>query len=235
MKQSHQKIYVAVYFLKTTDSAFSKLLELENSQLRNEYFNSWVFLCISLVGPWKTEDLSDARREPHRASFPLFWFFFSSRLVWVTRVWAKPLVFIQATTIWSFLWISLTKCVDRNTRTPFTPRHIYIKKKKQESHPVLATSLCLALIFAVAFSFIICSLLLLYHEDIFEKRNVQLCLQCPPHWNTWGKVSSVTLWSIPTSQLEPKRLDPRAMRIFYSWWWGIFLTSSSSASLSNWN
>lgn len=78
MKQSHQKIYVAVYFLKTTDSAFSKLLELENSQLRNEYFNSWVFLCISLVGPWKTEDLSDARREPHRASFPLFDFFFVS-------------------------------------------------------------------------------------------------------------------------------------------------------------
>lgn len=31
--------------------------------------------------------------------------------------------------------------------------------KKHESHPVLATSICLSLIFAVAFSFIICCLL----------------------------------------------------------------------------
>ena len=94
---------------------------------------------------------------------------------------------------------------------PFTPRHI---KKKHQSHPVLATSICLSLIFAVAFSFIICCLLPLYHEDIFEKRNVHECLQCPPHWNTWGKVSSLTLWSIPAPQLEPQRRVPLLMRIF---------------------
>lgn len=136
MKQSHQKIYVAVYFLTTTDSAFPKLLALENSQLCNVYFNSWVFLCISLVELCKTEDLFDARCERYRASFPLFQCcFFLSRLVWVTRVWGKPFVFIQATTIWSFLWISLTKCVDRNTWTPSTPRHIYIKKQNKKVTP----------------------------------------------------------------------------------------------------
>lgn len=107
--------------------------------------------------------------------------------------------------------------------------------KKQESHPVLATSICLSLIFAVAFSFIICCLLLLYHEDIFEKRNVHECLQCPPHWNTWGKVSSLTLWSIPAPQLEPQLLVPPLMRTFFSWWWAIFLASSRPVSSSNWN
>lgn len=53
--------------------------------------------------------------------------------------------------------------------------------KKQESLAILATSICLSLIFAVAFSFISCCLLPLYHEDIFEKKNVHECLQCPPH------------------------------------------------------
>lgn len=95
--------------------------------------------------------------------------------------------------------------------------------KKQESLAILATSICLSLIFAVAFSFIFCCLLPLYHEDIFEKKNVHECLQCPPHWNTWGKVSSLTLWSIPTPQLEPQSLIPLQRRSFFSWWGAIFL------------
>lgn len=93
-----------------------------------------------------------------------------------------------------------SKCVARNTCCFDT--QAYQKKRKENKkphkcHPFLATSICLSLIFAVAFSFIICCSLPLYHEDIFEKRNVHECLQCPPHWNTWGKVSSLTLWSIP--------------------------------------
>lgn len=51
----------------------------------------------------------------------------------------------------------------------------------------------------------------------FEKRNVHECLQCPPHWNTWGKVSSLTLWSKPAPHLEPQHLVPPLPRIFFSW------------------
>lgn len=115
--------------------------------------------------------------------------------------------------------INRKKCVDRNTWSPF---YTQAYKKKQESHPILATSSCLSLFFAVAFSFITCCLLPLYHRDIFEKRNVHECLQCPPHWNTWGKVSSLTLWSISAPQLEPQRLVPPRMRMFFSRWWAIF-------------
>lgn len=75
----------------------------------------------------------------------------------------------------SFLTILLTHCVDGNTWTPFTPEHI----KKQDSHQVLATSICFSVFFTFlfvfflpSFSFVICRLLLLCHEDIFweEKR-----------------------------------------------------------------
>lgn len=51
----------------------------------------------------------------------------------------------------------------------------------------------------------------------FEKRNVHECLQCPPHWNTWGEVSSLTLWSKPAPHLEPQHLVPPLPRIFFSW------------------
>lgn len=77
----------------------------------------------------------------------------------------------------SFRTILLTHCVDGNTWTPFTPEHI----KKQDSHQVLATSICfsvfffyifICLFFLPSFSFVIRRLLLLCHEDIFweEKR-----------------------------------------------------------------
>lgn len=67
----------------------------------------------------------------------------------------------------------------------FEPRHT----KKQESHPVLATSICFSLILL---SFFLHYLLLCYCciTKIFL-RDVHECLQCPPHWNTWGKVSSL--------------------------------------------
>lgn len=105
--------------------------------------------------------------------------------------------------------------------TLFTPRHT----KKQESHPVLATSICFSLIF----DFLFPSLSVACYCCITKifLRNVHECLQCPPHWNTWGKVSSLTLWSIPAPQLEPQLLVPPLLRIFFFLkWWAIFFYSS---------
>lgn len=134
--------------------------------------------------------------------------------------WGKPFCSHRQPQFGHFSGYRSQKCVYRNTWTPFYNQGI---SKKQESLAILATSICLSLIFAVAFSFISCFSLPLYHEDIFEKKNVHECLQCPPHWNTWGKVSSLTLWSIPTPQLEPQSLIPLRRRSFFSWWGAIFL------------
>lgn len=144
----------------------------------------------------------------------------------LTRIWGKPFVFTQVTTN-LVISLDITQKMLLKYLNPLLHPSI---SKEQESHTVLATSICLSLIFAVAFSFINCCLLPLYHEDIFEKRNVHVCLQCPPHWNTWGKVSSLTLWSIPAPHLEPQRLVPLPMRIFFSWWLAIFLASSRRIS-----
>lgn len=190
----------------TTDSAFSKLFH---------WRTGGYVMCTLIVERFSTQIMHIIGGTAYKTQAGWFLCFCLS------RIWGKPFVSTQATATWSLLWISLTKCVDRNTWTPFCTEAY---QKKQESHPILATSFCHSLIFAVSFSFIICCLLPLYHEDIFEKRNVHECLQCPPHWNTWGKVSSLTLWSIPAPQLEPQRLVPLRMRIFVSRWWAIFLT-----------
>lgn len=108
------------------------------------------------------------------------------------------------------------------TWTLFTPKQT---KKKQESHPVLATSICFSLIF----DFLFPSLSVACYCCVTKifLRNVHECLQCPPHWNTWGKVSSLTLWSIPAPQLEPQLLVPPLLRIFFFLkWWAIFFYSS---------
>lgn len=43
MKLTDRQICVAAFFPTTADTAFSKLLALENTQLCDVYFNSWVF------------------------------------------------------------------------------------------------------------------------------------------------------------------------------------------------
>lgn len=121
---------------------------------------------------------------------------------------------------WSFLLLSLTKkCVDRNTWTPFYSQAYQKNTKVTPSwlHP--SASRWFSLLPSPSLS-VACYPL--YHEDIFEKRNVHECLQCPPHWNTWGKVSSLTLWSIPAPQLEPQRRVPLLMRIFVFYMKGNF-------------
>lgn len=61
---------------------------------------------------------------------------------------------------------------------PFTPRHI----KKQESHPHLGyihlplIDFCCCLSPSLSVACYRCTM-----KDIFEKRNVHECLQCPPH------------------------------------------------------
>lgn len=129
--------------------------------------------------------------------------------------WGKPFVFTQAITTWTFLWISIEKNVlIEILDLPSIPRHV----KKTRKSPHLGYILLPLLDFCCSNFFITCCLLPLYHKDIFQKRNVHECLQCPPHWNTWGKVSSLTLWSIPAPQLEPQRLVAPRMRKFFSRW-----------------
>lgn len=102
-------------------------------------------------------------------------------------------------------------------------------------HPSASFFVLFLFIFLLSFSFVACRLLLLYHENIFEKRNVHECLLCPPHWNTWGKVSSLTLWLIPAPQLEPQRLVLPLPTIFFSWNDGQFQEFPHDApQKSNW-
>lgn len=141
--------------------------------------------------------------------FPLFEYF--------TRVGKNHLCFTQAITIPSFLWISIAQDVLRDIlELPFTPGHI--KKKHHKVNPSWlhpSDSRWFSLLPSPSAS-VAC-----YRrttKDICEKRNVHECLQCPPHWNTWGKVSSLTLWSIPAPQLEPQRLVPPPMRSSCFFW-----------------
>lgn len=123
------------------------------------------------------------------------------------------------------------KCVEI-LELPFTPR--CIKKQVTPSWPLPSASHWFLLLPSPSLS-VAC-----YRcttKDIFEKRNVHECLQCPPHWNTWGKVSSLTLWSIPAPQLEPQRLVPLLMRIFFSGWWANFSHEDSRCHIGtilNW-
>lgn len=96
--------------------------------------------------------------------------------------------------------------INSNRNSLFTRRHVI-----KESHPILATSDCLPLMFFGFFCccFRICHDLFLVTCRTARKsyfiflRNVHECLQCPPHWNTWGEVSSLTLDRIPLPQLGP--------------------------------
>lgn len=135
--------------------------------------------------------------------------------VWIFhQSWEKKhLCFTQAITIPSFLWISIAQDVLRDVlELPFAPRHI--KKKHHKVNPSWlhpSDSRWFSPLPSPSPS-VAC-----YRrttKDICEKRNVHERLQCPPHWNTWGKVSSLTLWSIPAPQLEPQRLVPPPMGSF---------------------
>lgn len=127
-------------------------------------------------------------------TFPLFIFFC------LNGVWRKPFVFTQATTICIF-----SGCHSQNVLIEIQFVHPGMSKKnKTRKSPHLGY------IHLPFIDFCCCLLLLLnwclVPLNIFEKRNVHQCLQYPPHWNTWGKVSSLTLWSNPSPQLEPQHL-----------------------------
>lgn len=47
-------------------------------------------------------------------------------------------------------------------------------------------------------------------------KNLHECLQCPPHWNSWGKVSSLAFNQTQRSQLEPLCLEDRLFFFFFS-------------------
>lgn len=152
---------------------------------------------------------------------------------WLTRVGENHLCVTQAITIWSFLWKSIKKkknVLIEILELPFTPRHI----KKQESHPHLGyihlplIDFCCCLSPSLSVACYRCTT-----KDIFEKRNVHECLQCPPHWNTWGKVSSLTLWSIPSHSLSHS--------VWFLPWWGFSFLDDGQffspwrVSSSNWS
>lgn len=143
--------------------------------------------------------------------FSCYLIFFCLVFVRMTSLLEKPLAFTPATPQFgNFSGYYAQNVLIEILEPPFKARRFNKNMKVAQSwlHPSASRW------YLLSFSFIICFLLLLYHKDIFEKRNVHECLQCPPHWNTWGKVSSLTLWSVSAPQLEPQLLVVPLVRIF---------------------
>jgi len=120
-------------------------------------FNSWVF---------STQTMHNIRGTVKKLNFYLLpnlsipvLFCLNVLFAWPENG-KEPVVFTDAV-IWPFLSITLTKIVDRNTQTPFTPKNT--KVSKSWLHPSAFHW------FLLSSSFIACRLLLLYHKDIFEK------------------------------------------------------------------